>query len=575
MKFHHYERRSTPAPSGATRTRSSEDTLATADRGGFSSNRSSTGPSAWKAPRSVGGDMFAAVAGRSPLALQRTCDCGGADGCAECEKNKKPGLQRQADGVAPSGPDMAPPSVRSTIGGGGRSMPGALRGEMEERMGADFGDVRIHADSAASASARDVSARAYTVGSHVVFGAGMWRPETADGRHLLAHELTHVLQQRGAGAGTGSVQRSALPIAEGGSTLEREADRVADRVTRGAEIGPVSSAAELVQRQGEDADGGPKPTKAIVKANIRMLPDEGSDIWDRAQAVFVHLHGDEGDALATAASLLKERNVVLLYLEKQEAEDNRDVHIGFDVGKGDCTVDPNRMFTDDGISKTLKCSNCTSEMRGMAKSAITEFSRALFEQIERARKPRAKGGEPLPVIGLHNNTDRESLKPKDQGGDLSIKNLKGKITAAKRGEARLVSEVGTGEFKDQDSFVLTTRPGDFDRLKGTFNVVAQGTDNPDDGSLSVRIIRSSGAHGAKPDMPNEQYFNVETQSSKDGGVSRSSYLVNYHMVQTLLDTLGVAARPDADQQVLAGSVAAEPRLSALLKSLQEQSNGKR
>jgi hypothetical protein len=76
--------------------------------------------------------------------------------------------------------------------------------EAESRFDYDFGGVRIHADEAAARSARELSARAYTVGQHVVFGAGEYRPGTAEGQKLIAHELAHVIQQSRGAAGISS-----------------------------------------------------------------------------------------------------------------------------------------------------------------------------------------------------------------------------------------------------------------------------------------------------------------------------------------------------------------------------------
>jgi Domain of unknown function (DUF4157) len=98
--------------------------------------------------------------------------------------------------------------------------PGLRRG-LERGFGADLGDVRIHAGETAARSARTLGAAAYTVGNDVVFGAGRWAPHRPEGRRLLAHELTHVLQQRPA-AGSGG-----LPDAE------READVASARVAAG------------------------------------------------------------------------------------------------------------------------------------------------------------------------------------------------------------------------------------------------------------------------------------------------------------------------------------------------------
>ncbi len=77
----------------------------------------------------------------------------------------------------------------------GQAMDDVTRGFMRQRLGRDFGDVRIHADESAARSAHERSAHAYTAGRHVVFGRGEYAPQTARGRQLLAHELTHVAQQ--------------------------------------------------------------------------------------------------------------------------------------------------------------------------------------------------------------------------------------------------------------------------------------------------------------------------------------------------------------------------------------------
>ncbi|MCA8975777.1 MAG: DUF4157 domain-containing protein, partial [Planctomycetes bacterium] len=84
-------------------------------------------------------------------------------------------------------------------GSTGRPLPTATRAFMESRFGHDFSRVRVHTDSTADRSARASSAQAYTVGHDVVFGAGRYAPDTREGRRLLAHELTHVVQQTGAG----------------------------------------------------------------------------------------------------------------------------------------------------------------------------------------------------------------------------------------------------------------------------------------------------------------------------------------------------------------------------------------
>ena len=94
----------------------------------------------------------------------------------------------RADALRP-----APALVRGT----GDALMADERAFFEHRLGHDFGDVRIHADERAAASADAVSAHAYAVGRDVVFARGAYEPETAPGRRLLAHELAHVVQQAG------------------------------------------------------------------------------------------------------------------------------------------------------------------------------------------------------------------------------------------------------------------------------------------------------------------------------------------------------------------------------------------
>jgi hypothetical protein len=119
-----------------------------------------------------------------------------------------PRVQRVA--TASNGPtSAAPPSVSRALADPGRPLEPGLRWRMEDRFGQDFSRVRVHTGAAAAQSARDVDAHGYTVGKDIVFGAGRFAPETVEGRRLIAHELTHVLQQSAGEAHAGaSIQRS-------------------------------------------------------------------------------------------------------------------------------------------------------------------------------------------------------------------------------------------------------------------------------------------------------------------------------------------------------------------------------
>ena len=89
----------------------------------------------------------------------------------------------------------APPIVHEVLAEPGQPLDPATRGFMEPRFGHDFSKLRVHTDAKAAESAQAIDAAAYTVGNDLVFGAGRFNPQNSDGRQLIAHELTHVVQQ--------------------------------------------------------------------------------------------------------------------------------------------------------------------------------------------------------------------------------------------------------------------------------------------------------------------------------------------------------------------------------------------
>jgi outer membrane protein OmpA-like peptidoglycan-associated protein len=130
----------------------------------------------------------------------------------------------QATPVQGTSETAAPPAVQEALSSSGQPLDAATRGFMESRFGHDFGNVRVHADSKATDSARQIDASAYTSGSHIVFGEGRYETATPAGQRLLAHELTHVVQQTGQTAG-GASAAGAGPViqrqpASGPGTLQ-------------------------------------------------------------------------------------------------------------------------------------------------------------------------------------------------------------------------------------------------------------------------------------------------------------------------------------------------------------------
>ena len=164
--------------------------------------------------------------------LQRKCDACGQHTiagvkCEECQK-KRSHLQRRSTNQAE--PSEVPPIVHEVLRSPGQALAPTTRTLMESRFGHDFSWVRIHADTKAAHSAQAVNALAYTVGSKIIFGENQYQPHTTSGQSLLAHELTHVVQQR---SFHHPANYSGLQIGAADSSYEREAQAVSNRIIQG------------------------------------------------------------------------------------------------------------------------------------------------------------------------------------------------------------------------------------------------------------------------------------------------------------------------------------------------------
>ncbi len=138
------------------------------------------------------------------------------------------GLQRTVGnaGVGAVVEDSPAPNV---ITSGGTPLAADVRADMEGRFGQDFSDVRVHTGSAAHDSAKSVNAQAYTVGSNIVFQRDKYDPASDSGKHMLAHELTHVVQQR-SGPVDGTDTGGGVKVSDPSDRFERDAVAHADRV---------------------------------------------------------------------------------------------------------------------------------------------------------------------------------------------------------------------------------------------------------------------------------------------------------------------------------------------------------
>ena len=163
------------------------------------------------------------------------------------------GVQRQIAATDPAGAqnqpgpeanELAPEVVDRVLDSPGRPLDKATRDYFEPKFGYDLSRIRIHNDAQAAESARVVHAHAYTVGNRIAFAAGRYSPHSTEGRRLLAHELTHVEQQSGAGA-------SVAPLRAGGagSLLEQKADGAAAPVSANGLGSKVTSVpGQMIQR---------------------------------------------------------------------------------------------------------------------------------------------------------------------------------------------------------------------------------------------------------------------------------------------------------------------------------------
>ena len=172
--------------------------------------------------------------------------------------------------------DRQPSPVHDVVGrGGGQPLESSVRGDMEARFGQDFGDVRLHTDERASNSAASVGANAYTVGNDIVFRSGHFDPGSPTGQRTIAHELSHVVQQR-SGPVDGAEAPGGIRLSDPGDRFERAADATADRVMSGGHV--------------EAAGSGSTPTL--------QLQVEGMEESDEAPPVQREMQDEEDDEAA-------------------------------------------------------------------------------------------------------------------------------------------------------------------------------------------------------------------------------------------------------------------------------------
>src|SRR5215213_4389890 len=213
--------------------------------------------------------------------LRRKCACGqhtiGGGDCESCAR-KAETLRRRAANDADGAREKtgAHESVRRALDSAGQPLDGATRAFFESRFGHDFSGVRVHTGANAQESARAVNALAYTVGRDVVFGSGQYAPQTEEGRRLIAHELTHTLQQSSQPSSASALQRDSLTVAPADDAGEREAEQNASHVEAATPARMPSAARPHLQRRLLQRQPKPAPTKGGRAPKLPLCPSVGT-----------------------------------------------------------------------------------------------------------------------------------------------------------------------------------------------------------------------------------------------------------------------------------------------------------
>jgi len=182
----------------------------------------------------------------------------------------------------------------------GQSLEPSIQRAMEDKMGDSFGDVRVHTGPRAAEACDQINARAFTVGNHVAFNHGEYDPESAEGQHVIAHELAHVRQQTGGAVSMLPAENVELEI-DPDPRLEEEAEETAQRVMAGGklDIQRMHDTEVHVQRKPEEfagleIDPDPKLEEEAEDVAQRVMADGKLDI-QRLTDTDVHVQRYVGD----------------------------------------------------------------------------------------------------------------------------------------------------------------------------------------------------------------------------------------------------------------------------------------
>lgn len=204
-------------------------------------------------------------------------------------------LMRKANGMAGAAPEQA---VAAASGSSGHGLPDALRTKFETSLGTDLSGVRVHTGAESQHASRAVGANAYALGNSIHFAAGHYDPGSSRGQLLLAHEVAHTVQQRGASP----TRQNQLAVSSPGDSAEQEADRAASAMVTGARASVSHLGGGIVQRDkaGEEIELEPDELQENASGQMR---EDGDKAVRKARKVTPARQTDGGSVFADTAQI--------------------------------------------------------------------------------------------------------------------------------------------------------------------------------------------------------------------------------------------------------------------------------
>ena len=365
--------------------------------------------------------------------------------CSKCAKEEKsirrkplaaqitPFIQRKSQ-VAGKASAVLSRRIQSTNGSGQR-LSDSTKNFMESRFGANFSDVRIHRGKKAASMSNEMNARAFTVGRDIYFNSGQYAPRTSEGKRLLAHELTHVLQQD-------ANRRSASePRIMAKKKKKKKKPRVIDKTKKIHDFFPVK----------EDPC-----------------------------ACLVHVHNDERNSKAVAHTLLGKCNYNLIDVNDAKSDAKmrnlkKSLKVITKVRGSTSRSDPNEIFDPEVIKL---CSTPSKAPKGVALDEVCNF----YEDIRTCSHDFTK-----PVVALHNNVKLAGKKKSESKADFKKRAVTESTNIHSWGLSDAIDKTAIEDKAHPDRVVWTSNPRDFEALKSHkgINAALQKSDYKGDTDLST------------------------------------------------------------------------------------------